>query len=123
MKRSMMTVALLVLAGCSSQLSDESEPIANDSLRIGVPARAQNVGAQFRPNATAKTLDDALVGVSAVAEWSSSDEEVASFVEPGVVRFNHAGTATLTARYGGQTATVEVTASASGALSVVTIGG
>lgn len=122
MMRSMTLAVLVLFAGCASQ-TNESAPIAHDSLRIGVPALQQSVGAQFRPNATAKTLDDALVGVSAVAEWSSSDEQVASFVEPGVVRFNRAGTATLTARYGGQTATVEVTTGPSGALSVVTVGG
>ena len=80
---------------------------APTSLAVLVPDGGVAVGTRPQARALARTSEGAMVEVTALVEWSSSEAALAtvsSVVRPGAIAVLHSGTPTISARFAGLTA-------------------
>lgn len=101
MKISALTLLAVVLA---------AEPILADSLVV-IPAEVHLTGPEAQQQLLAERVsNDRMTGQAEKPEWSSSDEKVVT-VKGGVLTPKSNGTATVTVKAAGQSATAKVTVS------------
>lgn len=99
-------------------LSEKENGEAVQSLRLEASSAPLIRGERVQLSAVAAYADGSERNVTADVQYSSSDNAVANITRYGLVTALSAGTASITASYGGQTAVYELTVQAVGARSL-----
>lgn len=97
----------LVAVGCGSKTPVSEVTVTSVGVTPAAPSIAAGTQQPFQ--ATAVRSDGTSLDVTAQAQWSSSDESVASVDAAGVVTSHQPGTATIRATFGGTTGETALT--------------
>lgn len=107
----LVAVALVSSAGCGgsdSPTAPSSSAVTVSSLTlVGSPILTTGL-AGYRYTAFAQQSNLTVSDVTTAATWTSSNPQVATFTSAGTVSTLRTGTFTVTAAYGGRTATLAV---------------